>query len=192
MKQKLKKELVRRTRLILKTELNSKNRITAINTLAIPVITYSFNIIDWNLSEVKRLDVKIRKMMTTHSMHHPKADIHRLYLPRSNGGGGGKGLTQLKLSYKTSTINIFRYLNLSDDWMPQLDLKHKKEKGSYSDVKEAREFACEIDLDLETEFDGEMKNTENARKLKRIAKEKGKKAIDTAWKSHPLHVQYPL
>ena len=63
MKQKLKKELVRRTRLILKTELNSKNRITAINTLAIPVITYSFNIIDWNLSEVKRLDIKIRKTM---------------------------------------------------------------------------------------------------------------------------------
>ena len=83
MKQKLKKELVRRTRLILKTELNSKNRITAINTLAIPVITYSFNIIDWNLSEVKRLDIKIRKMMTAHSIHHPKADIHRLYLPRS-------------------------------------------------------------------------------------------------------------
>ena len=68
MKQKLKKELVRRTRLILKTELNSKNRITAINTLAIPVITYNFNIIDWNLSEIKRLDVKIRKMMATHSI----------------------------------------------------------------------------------------------------------------------------
>ena len=28
---------------------------TAINTLAIPVITYSFNIIDWNLSEVKKI-----------------------------------------------------------------------------------------------------------------------------------------
>ena len=38
----------------------------------------------------------------------------------------------------------------------------------------------EIDLDLETEFAGEMENTENARKLKRIAKEMGKKAIDTA------------
>ena len=63
MKQKLKKKLVRRTRLILKSELNSKNRITAINMLAIPVITYSFNIIDWNLSEVKRLDIKIRKTM---------------------------------------------------------------------------------------------------------------------------------
>ena len=104
MKQKLKKELVRRTGLILKTELSSKNRITAINTLAIPVITYSFNIIDWNLSEVKRLDTKIRKIMTTHSMHHPKADIHRLYLPRSSEG---RGLNQLELSYKTSTILEF-------------------------------------------------------------------------------------
>ena len=75
MKQKLKKELVRRTRLILKTESNSQNKITAINTLAIPVITYIFNIIDWNLSEVKRVDIKVRKMMTTHNMHHPKDGI---------------------------------------------------------------------------------------------------------------------
>ena len=100
-------------------------------------------------------------------------------------------MTQLELSYKTSTIGLFRYLNLSDDWMLQLALKHEKEKV-HSVVKEAREFEREIDLDLETEFDGEMKNTENARKLKRIAKEKGKKAIDIAWKSHPLHGQYPL
>ena len=128
MKQKLKKELVRRTRLILKSELNSKNRITAISMLAIPVITYSFNISDWNLREVKRLDIKIRKMVTTHSMHHSKADIHRLYLPKSTGG---RGLTQLELSYKTSTIGLFRYLNLSDDWMLQLALKHEKEKGSH-------------------------------------------------------------
>ena len=37
----------------------------------------------------------------------------------------------------------------------------------------------------ETEFDGHMKNAENARKLKRIAKEKGKKAVYTNWKSKP-------
>ena len=58
--------------------------------------------------------------------------------------------------------------------MLRLALKLNKEKGSHSVVKEAREFAQEIDLDLETEFDGVMKNTENARKLKRIAKEKGR------------------
>ena len=104
MRQKLKKKLVKRTRLILKTELNSKNRITAINMLAIPVIIYSFNIIDWYLSEGKRLNIKVGKMMTTHSMHRPKANIYRLYLPGSNGG---RGLTQLELSYKISTIGLF-------------------------------------------------------------------------------------
>ena len=159
MKQKLKKELVRRTRLILKSELNSKNRITAISMLAIPVITYSFNISDWNLREVTRLDIKIRKMVTTHSMHHSKADIHRLYLPKSTGG---RGLTQLELSYKTSTIGLFRYLNLSDDWMLQLALKHEKEKGSHK----------------------------NAGKLKRIIKEKGKKAIDTSFETKKLMYIY--
>ena len=85
-----------------------------------------------------------------------------------------------------------RYLNLSDDWMLQLALKREKEKGSHSVVKEAREFANEIDLDLEAEFDAEMKIMEDAQRLERIAKEKGKKVVDTAWKSKPLHVQYHL
>ena len=76
--------------------------------------------------------------------------------------------------------------------MLQQALNMNKKKGSHSLVKKAKKFAREIDLDLETEFDGEMKNTENAQKLKRIAKEKGKNSIDTAWKSKPLHGKYPL
>ena len=68
----------------------------------------------------------------------------------------------------------------------------KKKKFHSVVKKKVREFVCEIDLDLETEFDGEMKNMGNAWKLKRIAKEKGKKAIDTTWKSKLLHGQYPL
>ena len=76
--------------------------------------------------------------------------------------------------------------------MLRLALKHEKEKRSHFVVKEAREFARETDFDFETEFDEEMKNTNNAWKLKRIAKEKGEKAIDTVWKSKSLHGQYPL
>ena len=122
------------------------------------------------------------------SMHHPKVDIHRLYLSRKNGA---RGLTQLKLSYKKSMIGLFRYLNLSDDWMLQLDLKDKKEKGSHSVAKEAIEFAREIDVDLESKFDVKIKNMENARKLREIAKEKGEKE-DTVWKSKPLQSQHQL
>ena len=123
-------------------------------------------------------------MIATHSMHHPKAGIHRLYLPRSNWG---KDLTQLELSYKTIvrsfTIHeLIRWLAATTSF----------KASSHSIVKEARKFAREIDLDLETEFNGEMKNMENAWKLKRIAKEKRKKAIDTGWKWKPLHGQYPV
>ena len=105
--------------------------------------------------------------MTTHNIHHPKADIYRIYLPRSNGG---MGLVEIELPYKILTIDLFRNLSLSDDWMLRLALNHHQEKGSCSVVKEAREFSGEINLDVESEFDGEMKNGENVRKLKRIAK----------------------
>ena len=43
----------------LKTEINTANHMEAINSLAIPVITYSFNIINWTIPEVRRLYMKI-------------------------------------------------------------------------------------------------------------------------------------
>ena len=65
--------------------------------------------------------------------------------------------------------------------MLQLALKHEIEQDSHFVVKKATEFTQEIDLDLETDFNRDMKNMENALKLKRIATEKGKKAINNVW-----------
>jgi hypothetical protein len=45
----------------LKSELNAKNKITAIGTLAIPVLRYSFGIINWRLEEIKKLIGKPRR-----------------------------------------------------------------------------------------------------------------------------------
>ena len=97
----------RRVRAILKTELNSANRIEAINTLATLVVTYSFNIVNWTLSDIKKIDTKIRKLMSCNRMHHSKADVDRLYIPRKDGG---RGLIQLELSLKTAAIGLQRYL----------------------------------------------------------------------------------
>jgi hypothetical protein len=52
MKERLKKEYTRRLRMILKSELNAKNKITAVGILAIPVLRYSFGIINWRLEEI--------------------------------------------------------------------------------------------------------------------------------------------
>jgi len=52
-KEKLKKEYTRRLRMILKSKLNAKNKITAIEALAIPILRYSFCIINWRLKEIR-------------------------------------------------------------------------------------------------------------------------------------------
>ena len=49
MKERLKQEYSRRLRMILKSELNSRNKITAIGALAVAVLKYSFGIINWRI-----------------------------------------------------------------------------------------------------------------------------------------------
>ena len=77
---------------MLKSERNSVNRIEVINTLAMPFVQYSFNVINWILQNLRRIDTKIRKLLTCYKMQYLKADKNRLYLPRSEGG---KSLIQI-------------------------------------------------------------------------------------------------
>jgi hypothetical protein len=43
-----------------------------------------------------------------YKMHHPEADIDRLYVNRTEGG---RGLVQIEAAYKAEIINIAEYLN---------------------------------------------------------------------------------
>ena len=49
-KERLKQEYSRRLRMIL----NARNKITAIGALAVPVLRYSFGIINWRIEEIKK------------------------------------------------------------------------------------------------------------------------------------------
>ena len=40
--------------MILKSELNARNKITATGALAVPILRYSFGIINWRTEEVKK------------------------------------------------------------------------------------------------------------------------------------------
>ena len=59
MEEKIRKACYRRVRAVLESELNAKNKLEAITTLAVPVVLYSFNLVNWNLEETKRIDRKI-------------------------------------------------------------------------------------------------------------------------------------
>ena len=70
-----------------KSELNARNKITAIGALAAPVLRYNFGIINLRIEEIKKkIDRKSRKRLTMCKMRHPKADIDRLYVKRMKEG----------------------------------------------------------------------------------------------------------
>ena len=75
-------------------------------------------------------------------MHHPKADVNRMYLPRRIGG---RGLTKLETAYKSTTIGMETYLRNTDDALLQLVLQHETKK-LYSIQKEAAKFRREFEV----------------------------------------------
>jgi site-specific DNA-adenine methylase len=52
-KERLVKEYVRRLRLILNTQLSTRNKMQATGSLAVPVLKYSFRIVNWHQEEIK-------------------------------------------------------------------------------------------------------------------------------------------
>ena len=97
MKVKIKKEYKQWIKLVLNSELNARNRIAAINTLAVPVVLYSFGIIDWKLNEIQDLDKMTRKQLCMNQMTPMQSFRDSAFYPR--GGNtyfkpGWEGLEQ--------------------------------------------------------------------------------------------------
>ncbi|KAL1448229.1 hypothetical protein WDU94_006605 [Cyamophila willieti] len=135
MKKKIKSEYIRRIRKILKTELSCKNKFEAINNLAVPVLTYSFGVINWLKSEIEQIDRKTRKLLTIGGVHHPKADVDRLYIKRKDGG---RGLIEIIGAYETSIIGLNEYIKSTTDQFVEIIKKQDEEKLKYSIHKEAQ------------------------------------------------------
>ncbi|KAL1448670.1 hypothetical protein WDU94_005640 [Cyamophila willieti] len=77
-----------RLKLILKSQVNSKNMVKAINTYAVPILIYSFGVIRWSNTELEKLNRTIRVSLTQHRSHHPNACIERINTSRKKGGRG--------------------------------------------------------------------------------------------------------
>ena len=77
-----------KTKIELKSKLNGRNKITAIDRWAVAIFRYGAGIIQWKASELKDLNRKSRKTMTIYGGLHPKSDVGRLYVKRKEGGRG--------------------------------------------------------------------------------------------------------
>jgi len=87
-------------------------KIQAIGSLAVPVLRYSFGIVNWHQEELQNLDRKTRKVLTIHGQHHPKADVDRLYVPRKQGG---RGLMQLEAAHAVEITKLAEYVDRKED-----------------------------------------------------------------------------
>eukprot|EP00957_Ditylum_brightwellii_P030937 2344006-Ditylum_brightwellii.AAC.1 len=58
------------------------------------------------------MDVKTRKLLTTHGFHHPKANIHCLYLHMSKEG---RGLAGLEDTHDAECSALASYVLKSED-----------------------------------------------------------------------------
>ena len=187
MKEQIRKEYYRRVRLVTKSEVNGSNKIEAINTLAVPVFTYSVNIVNWQMSEIRKLDTKTRKLLTMERMNHPKSDVERMYLPRE---GGGRGLTQLELVFKTTTVGLNAYLEQTEDPLLKLVYRHENSKKLYSAAKDARKFNGEFEVPDTTRIQQE-RVTLFAKRVKQETKKKAYEKMRQIWEGKPMHGQYP-
>ena len=61
MKEKIKKEYLRRARKFFKTKLYSRNLIKGINTWVVPLVRYSGPFLKWTREELKQMNQRTRK-----------------------------------------------------------------------------------------------------------------------------------
>lgn len=106
MKLKTQKIYMSRLNSILRTKLNGKNTVKAINTYAIPVLTYTFGIIKWTQTDIEDIERKTRTTLTKFRAHHPKSAIERLTIPRAQGG---RGLIDLSFLLHKQIVSLQKY-----------------------------------------------------------------------------------
>jgi len=84
MKERLKKEYTKRLKMIMKSELNVKNKTIAIGALVTPVLRYSFGIINWRLEEIRKIDRETTRTLTMYKIHNPKLiyGVNRTYVKK--------------------------------------------------------------------------------------------------------------
>ena len=88
MKDQFRNDYFRRVKLILKNELNGKNKIIALNTWVVSLIKYGAGMLKWNNNELQETDRKTRKFITMNKELHPRSDVAPLYVCRENNGRG--------------------------------------------------------------------------------------------------------
>ena len=139
MKEKIKKEYVRKTRKLLETKLYSRNFIKGINTRAVPLVRYSRPFLKWT-RELKPMDQQTRKLMTMHKVLHPRDEFDRLYVSRRE--------ERRQLTSIEDSVDTLLQLRLHRKVQKKTDYSHQQHKDQQNDITRKQKRAENNYMDL--------------------------------------------
>ena len=87
------------------SELNSRNKTTAHNSFAIPILIPAVGILEWSIKEIE--DIDKRKILCMSGNFHKNSDVDRLYVKRKDGG---RGLKSFEDSFCTRIVGLAKHL----------------------------------------------------------------------------------
>ena len=108
----VKSELEKRVKLLVNTELNYTNLISAINVKVIPVAAYSMNNCKFSKGELNELDQIVKRDLRSKEMLWKQASNERLYLNREDGG---TGLKLMRDVYKETRLRVAFLMSKSEN-----------------------------------------------------------------------------
>ena len=105
--ERVKAQVTKRVRMLVDTELNNANLVSAINAKVIPVASYPMNICKFSNGELNQLDQVIKKELRAKNMSGRQASDERLYLKWE---AGGRGLKSMKDVCKETRLCVACYM----------------------------------------------------------------------------------
>lgn len=115
-------------------------------------------------------------------MHHPKSDVDRLFLARTEGD---RGLIQLELFYKTTTIGLDNYLQETQDTLLHFVKDNDNRISLYSISRQSMKTINEVGNweCLQYHLVEDEANTTCALRTKAKAKHQGHQQLWSMWES---------
>ncbi len=100
--------------------------VKAINTWAVSLVRYSASIVEWTKEDLDVTDRRTRKLMTMNGMLHPRANVRRLYLPRSEGNRGFLSVADIVNIERRSLQHVHCHIRMTEESLLKVAQKYTK------------------------------------------------------------------
>ena len=144
--ERVKREVEKRVKMLVDTELNDSNLISAIDVKVIPVAAYAMNVCKFSKGELNELDQIVKRELRSKQMLGKQANNERLYLKREDGG---RGLKSMRDVHKETRLRVACYMSRSENRSIQASWRRETLKEENAVVTEARTTMEEAGITLE-------------------------------------------